>query len=66
MKCPKCGSDLKEETHGQVKIDVCPECKGMWFDSGEMELMYHVQRSQGTNFFKGLLDLFPGRGAARK
>ena len=63
MKCPKCGADLQEETHGQVKIDVCPECKGMWFDSGEMELMYHVQRSQGQNLFKGLLDLIPGRGA---
>ena len=66
MKCPKCGADLNEESHGQVKIDVCPECKGMWFDSGEMELMYHVQKSQGNSFFKGLMDLFPGKGAFRK
>jgi hypothetical protein len=66
MKCPKCGADLKEETHGQVKIDVCPECKGMWFDSGEMELMYHVQKSGGQSLFKGLMDLFPSRTASRK
>ena len=30
MKCPKCGADLKEETHEHVKVDICPECKGMW------------------------------------
>jgi uncharacterized protein len=66
MKCPKCGADLKEETHGHVKVDVCPECKGMWLDAGEMDLLNTVQKAGGHNLFKGLLDLFPGRGAARK
>jgi hypothetical protein len=66
MKCPKCGADLKEEEHGQVKVDVCPECKGMWLDAGEMALMHQVQKSGGQNLFKGLLDLFPGRAASRK
>jgi predicted Zn-ribbon and HTH transcriptional regulator len=66
MKCPKCGADLKEEEHGPVKVDICPECKGMWLDAGEMDLLRQVQKSGGKNFFQGLLDLFPSRGASRK
>jgi uncharacterized protein len=66
MKCPKDGADLKEETHGPVKVDVCPECKGMWLDSGEMELMQRVQKAGGQSLFKGILDLFPSRGTSRK
>src|SRR5438093_1006723 len=66
MKCPKCGADLEEQTRGHVKVDACPECKGVWLDAGEMDLLHHVQRVGAQNFFKGLMDLFPGRGAARK
>jgi uncharacterized protein with PIN domain len=66
MKCPKCGADLKEEAHGHVKVDICPECKGMFLDAGEMELLAQVQKSGGKNVFQGLLDFFPSRGAARK
>ena len=68
MRCPKCGATLAEETHGHVKVDVCPECKGMWLDAGEMELMQHVHKSGGGGLFKGLIDLLPSRskGASRK
>ena len=66
MKCPKCGGDLKEEDHGQVKVDVCPDCKGMWLDAGEMDIMRTMQKAGGANPFKGILDLFPGKAASRK
>jgi len=66
MKCPKDGADLKEEMHGQAKVDICPECGGMWLDAGELALMHHVEKAGGQNLFRGLLDLLPGRGASRK
>ena len=66
MKCPKCGADLKEEDHGHAKVDICPECKGMWLDAGEMDLMRKVEQSGGKNVFQGLIDFFPGRSASRK
>jgi hypothetical protein len=66
MRCPKCGANLKEETHGHAKVDVCPECGGMWLDAGELSLMHHVEKAGGQNLFRGLLDLLPGRGASRK
>lgn len=62
MKCPKCGGSLKEEDRGSVKVDVCPDCKGMWLDAGEMELMQKMQKSSG-----GLFNTFFGPGkSARK
>lgn len=66
MKCPKCGADLTEKDMGNVKVDVCPDCRGMWLDAGEMEMVRHVQKSGGGNLFRGILDLFPSRPASRK
>lgn len=66
MKCPKCGGNLKEKEIGNVKVDVCSDCGGMWLDAGEMDLLRKVQQSGGSSIFKGILDLFPSRAASRK
>ncbi|MEE4353802.1 MAG: zf-TFIIB domain-containing protein [Desulfatiglans sp.] len=39
MKCPKCGADLSEVNYQNVMIDTCNECKGIWLDHGELELL---------------------------
>ena len=62
MKCPKCGADLKEEMHGHVKIDVCPECGGMWFDAGEVEIMKHSHAKGGSGIMQSFMDLLSGKG----
>lgn len=54
MKCPKCGADLEEREHANVKIDVCPECSGTWLDVGELELLQHVQHSSLTDFVRDI------------
>jgi len=51
MKCPKCGNDLKEINHQNVLIDTCSECKGIWLDSGELNILIEGQ----ARFSKGLL-----------
>jgi len=35
MKCPSCFNKLVETKTGQVFVDLCTLCKGIWFDSGE-------------------------------
>ena len=65
MKCPKDGGDLKEQDIGNVKVDVCPDCGGMWLDAGELDLLRQVQKS-GGNVFKGIFDLLPGKSSVRK
>lgn len=66
MKCPKCGADMKEEEHGPVKVDICPECHGMFLDAGEMALLQKAQSGGGSKLFSNLLGFFPSKGAARK
>jgi hypothetical protein len=37
MKCPRCSSILNRvEYDGQI-VEVCPECKGEWLHSGELQ-----------------------------
>lgn len=54
MKCPKCGADLQEREFSKVKVDVCPECHGMWLDAGEMDLIEKVDTSRLTGFVRTL------------
>ena len=36
MKCPKCGFDLHTLRRGDVDLDACFNCKGLWIDAGEL------------------------------
>jgi len=39
MKCPRCKSLLIVVEFHDIELDWCPACEGLWFDSGEMELV---------------------------
>jgi hypothetical protein len=43
-KCPKCGGDLVEREHHNVKIDECSDCGGIWLDKGELEMINDFDR----------------------
>ena len=51
MKCPKCGSDLQEINYQSVMIDRCGECKGIWLDMGELELLIEGKAQFTRGFF---------------
>ena len=36
IECPKCGHGMEEVTYGEVTIDRCTNCGGLWFDTGEL------------------------------
>ena len=54
MKCPKCGMPLQEVTFGDVHVDKCFSCEGMWLDEGELEVI----REKDAGFVGRLTDLF--------
>jgi uncharacterized protein len=62
MKCPKCGGTLAEEDRGNVKVDVCGDCKGMFLDAGELELLQKMSKS-GGNLFNNFFG--PGKSARK-
>jgi uncharacterized protein len=41
-RCPIDGVPLMEMVKNGVTIDVCPECKGVWLDRGELEKLINV------------------------
>lgn len=51
MKCPKCGFDLEEINYQSVMIDKCNACKGIWLDSGELELLTEGRAQFTKGFF---------------
>ncbi|MHC4572909.1 MAG: rhomboid family intramembrane serine protease [Planctomycetota bacterium] len=35
MKCPFCSNSLRQVESKSAVLDICPNCRGIWFDSGE-------------------------------
>lgn len=54
MKCPKCGMQLEEIAVGDVRVDKCVSCEGIWLDRGELEVI----RDKQGGFMGRLLQVF--------
>ena len=39
MKCPACHTILVVVEREAIEVDWCPQCRGLWFDEGELELL---------------------------
>jgi Zn-finger nucleic acid-binding protein len=37
LTCVKCTSVLDKSTIGEIEVDLCPACGGLWLDHGEIE-----------------------------
>jgi len=46
LQCPKCLHGMEEVTHGDVVIDRCTHCAGLWFDEDEAYLLKAIEGSQ--------------------
>jgi len=45
MKCPKCKDTrlIEKKVKGrEIKVDMCPDCKGIWFDEDELGTLLRV------------------------
>jgi len=58
MKCPKCGSDLKEEEIVGVRIDRCTLCEGIYLDRGELEEFLLKKQGERRSFMRRITGLF--------
>lgn len=39
--------------HNQIELDYCTKCQGVWFDSGELELLLESMSLEGSNMLLG-------------
>lgn len=42
MECPVCGDRLRGVEKYGVEIEICPGCKGVWLDRGELETIINT------------------------
>lgn len=52
MNCPNCQTVMREREKESVIIDVCPNCKGMWLDHGELEKIVEIESERGGKYRK--------------
>ena len=58
MKCPKCGMDLQTLTRGNVEIDTCFNCHGVWLDAGELDEILAQGHEGGGKVMGAILNIF--------
>ncbi|NND98443.1 MAG: zf-TFIIB domain-containing protein [Pirellulaceae bacterium] len=68
VTCSVCNSVMERREHGgcsQILIDVCPQCRGVWLDHGELTALEVFFERAGleseeirTGFFASLKQLF--------
>ena len=51
MNCPKCTVPLKVSDRDGVQIDICPDCRGVWLDRGELDKIIE-RSSSGRGFYR--------------
>ncbi|HEY8748362.1 MAG TPA: zf-TFIIB domain-containing protein [Tepidisphaeraceae bacterium] len=37
MTCPSCDTEMEIRDRHGIEIDLCPACRGVWLDKGELE-----------------------------
>lgn len=42
LLCPNDNTAMQEIDRNGVKIDVCPQCRGVWLDRGELEKLLDI------------------------
>lgn len=51
MNCPVCdGVRMREVERNGVMIDICPRCKGVWLDRGELDKLLSGVREIRDDF----------------
>ncbi|HXZ30110.1 MAG TPA: zf-TFIIB domain-containing protein [Dehalococcoidia bacterium] len=57
MICPVCRHVMIVVEYRNIELDHCHNCKGVWFDSGELELLLKSQGlEEPKEFFEGIFN----------
>jgi uncharacterized protein len=55
MRCPLDRNDMIVVEHKKIELDYCLSCSGVWFDSGELELLMGTAGFPGGQSLSNLL-----------
>ena len=51
MICPACKHPMVIVEHDEIELDYCTNCKGVWFDSEELELLLEAAELENYRVF---------------
>jgi Zn-finger nucleic acid-binding protein len=44
LMCPNCDGSMQAVNRAGVEFDMCPKCRGVWLDRGELEKLMALER----------------------
>jgi Zn-finger nucleic acid-binding protein len=53
MICPACKHDMIVVEYKKVELDYCTNCRGVWFDEGELNLFLNLAGGDAKSFTAG-------------
>lgn len=46
LMCPNCDASMQAVQRASVEFDMCPRCRGVWLDRGELEKLMAMERDE--------------------
>ncbi len=46
LMCPNCDGSMQTVQRAGVEFDMCPRCRGVWLDRGELEKLMALEREE--------------------
>ena len=46
LMCPNCDGSMQAVQRAGVEFDMCPRCRGVWLDRGELEKLMAFEREE--------------------
>jgi Zn-finger nucleic acid-binding protein len=46
LMCPNCDASMQAVQRAAVEFDMCPQCRGVWLDRGELEKLMSMERGE--------------------
>jgi Zn-finger nucleic acid-binding protein len=46
LMCPNCDASMQAVQRAGVEFDMCPRCRGVWLDRGELEKLMALEREE--------------------
>lgn len=47
LLCPNCNASMSAVNRSGIEFDMCPQCRGVWLDRGELEKLMALSREEG-------------------
>ncbi|CAN5217368.1 zf-TFIIB domain-containing protein [soil metagenome] len=62
LMCPNCDASMQAVQRATVEFDMCPQCRGVWLDRGELEKLMAMERGEPRSAPPRLPDYDKPRG----